>query len=259
MPVIRISDELFSRLEAYAVGFDTPSAVIERLLNEHENKINNTTTSKPVSTVKTENQPSSATYGQQMTTSFKNEITKIHDEIFQFLLNYKKQYPDFYFMPRQKGERLENGYWFPGDENYLVIGFYTGADTFNKTPNITFQIYLSDFYLKTLKRKQVPTSVIQLSNTPESSGWLSKKPVMEKIIEKLGGFEVNRTTNGIEARWNRYYDSKDYLKCLEEFLTKDKPVIDDIIKKAENSEIRLLDKKKSEDKINKINQRRMSS
>ena len=120
MPVIRVSDELFSRLEAYAVGFDTPSAVIERLLNEYENKA----TSKP-----------------------DNEITKIHDELFQFLLDYKKRYPDFYFMPRQKGDRLENGYWFLGNENYLAISFYTGVDTSNKTPNITFQIYLSDFYL----------------------------------------------------------------------------------------------------------------
>ncbi len=258
MPVIRVSDELFSRLEAYAVGFDTPSAVIERLLNEHENKANNTETSKPVTAVITENQPNSTIYGEQMTTSSKNEIAKIHDELFQFLLDYKKKNPDFYFMPRQKGARLENGYWFLGDENYLGIGFYTGGDTSNKTPNITFQIYLSDFYLKSLNRKQIPTSVIQLSNTPDSSGWVSKKPVIEKIKEKLGGFEVNRTTNGAEGRWNRYYDSKDYLKCLEEFLTKDKPIIDDIVRKAENSEIGLLDKKKSEDKINIINQRRKS-
>lgn len=32
-PVIRISDELYGRLEALARGFDTPAAVIERLLN----------------------------------------------------------------------------------------------------------------------------------------------------------------------------------------------------------------------------------
>ncbi len=233
MPVIRVSDELFSRLEAYAVGFDTPSAVIERLLNEHENKAKNTETVKPV-----------------------NKITKIHDELFQFLLDYKMKYPDFYFMPRQKGDRLENGYWFLGDDNYLGIGFYTGGDTSNKTPNITFQIYLSDFYLKPLNRKQIPTCVIQLSNTPGSSAWDSKKTVIEKIKEKLGGFEVNRTTNGIEGRWSRYYDSNDYLECLEEFLTKDKPIIDDIIRKEEKSEIGLLDKKKSEDKINHIIQLR---
>ena len=55
MPVIRISDELFSRLEAYAVGFDTPAAVIERLLNEHKNKANSMETSKPVTAVLPEN------------------------------------------------------------------------------------------------------------------------------------------------------------------------------------------------------------
>ncbi len=32
-PVIRISDELYTRLESQAVGFDTPSALIERLLD----------------------------------------------------------------------------------------------------------------------------------------------------------------------------------------------------------------------------------
>ena len=35
-PVIRISDELYSRLESHAVGFDTPSALIERLLDSVE-------------------------------------------------------------------------------------------------------------------------------------------------------------------------------------------------------------------------------
>jgi hypothetical protein len=162
-------------------------------------------------------------------------------------------------MPRQrndKKDKLEKGYWFLGNEKYLGIGFYTGNDDSNHTPNITFQIYLSDHYLKSLNRIQIPTSVIQLSNTPDSSGWVSKQPVIEKIKEKLGGFEVNRSTNGVEGRWNRYYDSNDYLKCLEEFLTNDKPIIDDIVRKAENSEIGLLDKKKSEDKINNIIQRR---
>ena len=34
--VIRISDELYKRLEAHASGFDTPSNVIERILNAFE-------------------------------------------------------------------------------------------------------------------------------------------------------------------------------------------------------------------------------
>lgn len=34
--VIRISDELYKRLELHASGFDTPSNVIERVLNSYE-------------------------------------------------------------------------------------------------------------------------------------------------------------------------------------------------------------------------------
>lgn len=35
-PVIRLSNELFERLESHAVGFDSPSGVIERVLNYYE-------------------------------------------------------------------------------------------------------------------------------------------------------------------------------------------------------------------------------
>lgn len=35
-PIIRISDELYGRLENHAVGFDTPANVIERALDEYE-------------------------------------------------------------------------------------------------------------------------------------------------------------------------------------------------------------------------------
>jgi len=33
-PVIRLSDDLYERLESFAVGFDTPAALIERLLDK---------------------------------------------------------------------------------------------------------------------------------------------------------------------------------------------------------------------------------
>jgi hypothetical protein len=249
MPTIEISDELFARLESYAVGFVTPSIVVERLLNEYEQMKSNTDTSaqdsKPDTALMSTN---NVIYNNPLTFLPKNEILKMHDEIFQFLLEQKID-----FMPRQKrSERLSQGYWFLGDDNYLVISFYAGNDDSNKTPNITFQIYLSDFYLKYLNRQQIPTCVIQLSNTPNSAGWHSKIPVIDEIKQRLGEFEVNRITDGIEARWNRYYQSKDYLKCLEEFLFKDKPIIDDIIKQANNPEIGFLNKRKSQEKINNI-------
>lgn len=36
MPVVRLSGELYKRLEAHAEGFDTPANVIEKVLNVYE-------------------------------------------------------------------------------------------------------------------------------------------------------------------------------------------------------------------------------
>lgn len=177
---------------------------------------------------------------------------KVHDELFQFLRDH-----NVIFMPRQKAsERLNQGYWFIGDDNYLAISFYTGGDTSNKTPNITFMMYLSDFYLGNINRSRspIPLSCIQLSNTAGSSGWKTKVPVINEIRKKLGGFECNRVTDSIESRWNRFYENRsyndaDYLKCLEEFLTKDKPIIDNVIREEKNLEIDFLDNNKADKKI----------
>ena len=146
---------------------------------------------------------------------------------------------------------------------YLSIGFYTGGDTSNQTPNIAFHVYLSDFYLSSINRSRssIPLSCIQLSNTPGSSGWETKESVINEIRKKLGGFECNRVTDSIESRWNRFYENRshndaDYLKCLEEFLTKDKPIIDEIIRDVKNSEIGFLDKNKVDRKIYSIERMR---
>lgn len=248
MPSIDISDELYARLGRHAEGFEKPESVIERVLNVYEKVMSKEAIVKEVP-------PAMITHGSLD----KKGILDVHDELFQFLIDRKT-----IFMPRQKAsDRLNQGYWFVGDDNYLAISFYTGGDTSNKTPNITFQMYLSDFYLGGLSRSRslIPLSCIQLSNTVGSAGWKAKEPVMNEIRKRLGGFECNRVTNGIESRWNRYYEKRsyndaDYLKCLEEFLTKDKTIIDEIIREAKNSEIGFLDKNKADSKIYAIERMR---
>ena len=47
MAVLRISQGLYSRLEAHAKGFDTPAQVIERILNAFESSNPSITTSLP--------------------------------------------------------------------------------------------------------------------------------------------------------------------------------------------------------------------
>lgn len=238
MPTINVSDALYERLGSHAVGFESPELVIEKVLDVYDK-------------VMGKKEPIVVTHGSLD----KRRILKVHNELFQFLRDH-----NVIFMPRQKAsERLNQGYWFIGDDNYLAISFYTGADTSNKTPNITFHMYLSDFYLGSINRSRspIPLSCIQLSNTAGSSGWKTKESVINEIRNKLGEFECNRVTHSIESRWNRFYENSryndtDYLKCLEDFLTKDKPIIDTIIKDAKNSEIGFLDKNKVDRKTHNI-------
>ena len=244
MPTIVISDALYERLGEHAIRFETPESVIEKILNAYEG-VN----------VEKELVPVAAAYDGLD----KKRIMKIHDELFQFLRER-----NVIFMPRQKAsERLSKGYWFVGDDNYLGIGFYIGNDSSNMTPNITFHVYLSDFYPSSMGKSTsaIPLCCIQLSNTPGSVGWETKEPVIDKIRSTLGGFECNRVTDGKESRWNRYYEHRnnngtDYLACLEEFLTKDKPVIDEIIRNAKNPEIGFLDTYKVDRKIGVIERMR---
>ena len=55
-PVVRISEEVYSRLEQLAVGFDSPSSVIEKILDHYEKRSNKTDNEehnlRPTSTVR---------------------------------------------------------------------------------------------------------------------------------------------------------------------------------------------------------------
>ncbi|GAW85646.1 hypothetical protein bplSymb_SCF01002P017 [Bathymodiolus platifrons methanotrophic gill symbiont] len=182
-------------------------------------------------------------------------IERIHDELFQFLENYMGKHNGFNFMPRQTNHygRLDRGYWFPGNDKYLLIGFYSGHDSFNKTSNICFQAHLT-----AQSGRPLNTCSIQLSNTPNSEAYASKKPVIENIMKKLGGFEVSCINKyGLERRWNRYYSTNNYLQCIEEFVSKDKPVIDYIIEQANNPHLGFLEEVQTKQKISSIISRRV--
>ena len=179
-----------------------------------------------------------------------DKVIKIHDELFQFLLDYREKNKDFVFMPRQinRGGKLDQRYWFLGNDDYLLINFYSGTDGINKTGNITFGMYLKD-----QKDKKAHTCFIQLSNTPGSNEFESKKEVINEIIKQLDRFDVDHVdTKGDPRRWNRYYSSTNYLKNIEEFLFKDKPVIDQIIKDLNNPDIGFLNPEESKQKIDDI-------
>lgn len=79
-----------------------------------------------------------------------SKITELHEEIFDYLTR-KRQAAiqqgyrlDFTLRIENKGKKIDKGYWFYGDENEVIVSFWSGNDWLNETPNIYFKITTSE-------------------------------------------------------------------------------------------------------------------
>lgn len=70
------------------------------------------------------------------------ELLNVHEEIYLFLLELRKNDTNlkYSFRKSNHANRLEEGYWFYGNEDYFAISFWNGMDWKNRTPNIVFII-----------------------------------------------------------------------------------------------------------------------
>ena len=68
------------------------------------------------------------------------DIKDFNSQVHTFLKSVRESQHDLRYTYRKSnyGGRLEDGYWFYGNENYLCVSFWTGMDWQNKTPNIAF-------------------------------------------------------------------------------------------------------------------------
>lgn len=67
-----------------------------------------------------------------------NRIKKWSNLLLDKLLEYRQANPGFTFAVRQvnRNQRLDKGYWFQGDENYIFVGFTARGDASNKTRSV---------------------------------------------------------------------------------------------------------------------------
>jgi hypothetical protein len=152
------------------------------------------------------------------------KIVRIHEKILDHLIKLRKSDDALYFVPRKinnKG-RLDEGYWFRGDENYLNLSFWDGSDWKERVHNVGFIV---------LKDK---SSLIEFSAQDSNS----KAKFLEKLTNRLGGFKKLRNSN----KWQKHYSDNNYLENLDHFITKVKPVIDELVKNDKPQDINLLDK-----------------
>ena len=145
------------------------------------------------------------------------EFFKLHEEVFNFLLNKSESDAEFTFVVRDSNNAnsLENGYWFFGEET-IAISFWTGMDYENNRPAISFLI----------NQNRHCELIIQTKVYPHLQEFLRKEKF---FVERLG-------LNLDEELYTKTYDRfllTDYMVCLEDFLRNDFNLIDRIVNEAQ--------------------------
>src|SRR5687768_1028128 len=68
------------------------------------------------------------------------DIKAFNNEVYDFLNEMRTRDTSLRYTYRKSnyGGRLEDGFWFYGNNDYLTISFWSGMDWKNRTPNIAF-------------------------------------------------------------------------------------------------------------------------
>ena len=131
------------------------------------------------------------------------DIQDLHDEVFQMLYDHHRDLDENLMFTTRKTNRynrLEEGYWFHGNDDYLAVSFWSGMDWKNKTPNIFFGITKNGrTYLE-----------ISVSDSDEKN-----RLVLKYLVDELNLEEKNSNRYGKE--YNQEFNFS-YLDSLRQFI-----------------------------------------
>lgn len=167
------------------------------------------------------------------------DILSIHQICFDFLIDYQKEHKDFYFVPRKvnNNNRLKDGYYFIGNDSYLMISFWNGGDGIEKIHNINFGITESgDCFIEISSR-----------DSEKKAGHLRE---LVRILEEKNHYKFD------EVKVNKwrfdYSESLPYLNVLESFIENEKAVIDEYLRMNKDADIRMANQKMHDKYVKKI-------
>ena len=143
-------------------------------------------------------------------------ITEIHEAVYSCLTEeLKDKNLRVSLRVKNRNGRLDEGYWFKGNENYLTFSFWLGLDWRSKLSNISIII-----------NKGGDSSLTFIALDDEE-----KRKFFAQIAEPLGLVQRKRVRSGQSYDiWEKSYGNKHYLDAIKEFITRDKVIIDAFIK-----------------------------
>jgi 5-methylcytosine-specific restriction endonuclease McrBC GTP-binding regulatory subunit McrB len=148
-------------------------------------------------------------------------------KLLDYLLDYRQQNPGFKFWLRQRdrADRLSNGYWFQGNDNYLFLSFWARSGGTNMTRSMGFVVYLS-------KEGKASTGMEVVFN----------KEVDPELIALYKSIIIHyNLQREHDTKYSKLFEETDVFKSLEYFLTKIKPEVDNMIREAGKEEIFITD------------------
>jgi hypothetical protein len=167
------------------------------------------------------------------------DILSIHQTCFDFLINYQKEHKDFYFVPRKvnNNDRLDDGYLFIGNDNYLMITFWNGGDRKEKIHNLNFGITENgDCFLEISSR-----------DSEKKADHLRK---LVGILEEQNHYKFDEVKVN---KWRLDYSgSLSYLNVLESFIDNEKVAIDEYIRMNKDADIGMANQEMHDKYVKRI-------
>ncbi|MDF2432171.1 MAG: hypothetical protein JWP44_1802, partial [Mucilaginibacter sp.] len=136
------------------------------------------------------------------------DIIELNERVFQFLYDKNLTYT---YRKSNYASRLDQGYWFYGNEAYMAISFWSGMDWKNRTPNIIYVVTQNgNIYLE-----------ISVSDSDRK-----REFVTNYLAEPL---ELGTDSRKFRKYYADNCDIPDAIGNLDRFLNGDKQTIDNII------------------------------
>ncbi|QUH27733.1 hypothetical protein [Vallitalea guaymasensis] len=121
--------------------------------------------------------------------------------------------------------RLEQGYFFLGNDDYLDISFWDGSDSIEKIHNIAWGA------------KSNGRCFISISSKDNAHKAKYLEELVNILKQRIG---INFCSIKETKWWYEYPEEVYFLDSLQRFLDNEKPVIDEYIRKHEESGISML-------------------
>ncbi len=169
------------------------------------------------------------------------DILDIHSNCLDFLLDYQLTHKDFYFVPRKinNKNRLEQGMYFRGNENYMTLSFWDSSDNKEQIYNINFSVENNGHAFIQISCRDDEAKLLHI---------IAIKDLVEKRLKDIN-FEEEKSSK----KWVWYYPKNmSYLEALQEFILNVKPLVDEYVLAHKDCEMPLADKELDDEFVKRL-------